>query len=350
MKKTAILPLFILFMISCSSSKKTTQSFDYSKVEIETLLSQKMSCRALLVDGNNVWFAANNNMYGVISLENKESKLSEIKKNDLKLEFRSIAHTPDAVFVLSVASPGLLYRIDKKSQVASLVYEEKHEKVFYDSMLFMNANEGIAIGDPTETCPSIIKTNNGGKTWDKLACNNLPKFEEGEAFFAASNTNLMFKNKVLIMVSGGKKSRAYTSKDKGRTWQTFETPIIQGSAMTGAFTADFYDSNIGIIAGGNYEKPLQNAQNKAITADGGKTWELVAQNQGFGYASCVQYVPKSNGKCLLEMGANGIYYSNDGAKNWTQLASDKDFIAFRFIDEKTVVASGKNRIVRMNLK
>ncbi len=337
-------------MISCSTSQKTANNFSFSKLEIEPLLSQKISCRALLVDGNNLWFAANNNEYGVISLENKEFKLLEIKKNDLKLEFRSIAQTPDAIFVLSVASPGLLYRIDKKTNVASLVYEEKHEKVFYDSMLFMNATEGIAIGDPTEICPSIIKTKDGGRTWFKLPCDNLPKFEDGEAFFASSNTNIMYKNKTLIMVSGGKKSRVYTSKDKGQTWQTFETPIVQGSAMTGAFTADFYDAMNGIIAGGNYEKPLQNSQNKAVTTNGGKTWKLVAQNQGFGYASCVQYVPNSNGKCILEMGATGVHYSNDGGKNWSQLATDKDFIAFRFIDEKTLVASGKNRIVRIHLK
>jgi hypothetical protein len=30
--------------------------------------------------------------------------------------------------------------------------------------------------------------------------------------------------------------------------------------------------------------------NKARTTDGGKTWKLVAENQGFGYASCVQYI------------------------------------------------------------
>jgi hypothetical protein len=30
---------------------------------------------------------------------------------------------------------------------------------------------------------------------------------------------------------------------------------------------------------------------KARTTDGGKTWKLVAENQGFGYASCVQYIP-----------------------------------------------------------
>jgi photosystem II stability/assembly factor-like uncharacterized protein len=350
MKKIVILSFLMFFMISCSSSKKIVNSFNYSKIEIDTLLNQKISCRALLVDGNKVWFGATGNKFGFINLSTKENKTIEVGNIDLKIDFRSIAQTSSAVFVASVANPGLVYKIDKDLTKIELVYEEKHEKVFYDSMLFMNDKEGIVIGDPTEICPSTIITNNGGATWKKIPCSNLPKFEDGEAFFAASNTNIMYRNNTLIMVSGGKKSRVYISKNKGQSWQSFETPIVQGSAMTGAFTADFYDKNIGIIAGGDYEKPNQKSQNKAITNDGGKTWQLVAENQGFGYASCVQYVPKSKGKCLLEMGANGIFYSNDGAKNWTQLAPDTDFIAFRFIDEKTVVASGKNRIVRIHLK
>jgi hypothetical protein len=42
----------------------------------------------------------------------------------------------------------------------------------------------------------------------------------------------------------------------------------------------------GFVAGGDYEALNQNFGNKARTADGGKTWELIAENQGFGYASC----------------------------------------------------------------
>ncbi|MFV8375773.1 hypothetical protein [Flavobacterium sp. LB1P62] len=57
--------------------------------------------------------------------------------------------------------------------------------------------------------------------------------------------------------------------------------------MTGIFTAHFYDSQKGFITGGNYELPNQNFSNKASTGNGGKTWKLQAENQGFGYASCV---------------------------------------------------------------
>jgi hypothetical protein len=76
------------------------------------------------------------------------------------------------------------------------------------------------------------------------------------------------------------------------------------------FTADFYDSKIGFIAGGDYELRNQNFSNKATT-DGGKHG-IIAENQGFN-ASCVQYVPKSNGKGLVSVGRfSGLYYSSGG--------------------------------------
>jgi len=78
-----------------------------------------------------------------------------IEKRDLKLEFRSIAQTSKDVFILCVANPALLYRISKKDAQVKLVYEENNEKVFYDSMQFFNDKDGIAIGDPTEDCPSM---------------------------------------------------------------------------------------------------------------------------------------------------------------------------------------------------
>lgn len=342
--------LLILFLISCKSKDLRTETPRYTKVSIDTLLQEKMSCRALVVDGENIWFSANNGKYGCVSLKKEPNFLGNITKENLKLEFRSIAQTSKAVFMLSVSNPALLYRIDKKSRQIDLVYEEKHEKVFYDSMIFINELEGFAIGDPTEQCPSFIKTVDGGASWHKIACKGLPEFHEGEAFFAASNTNMNYKNGSLFMVSGGKRTRVFVSKDKGDTWQIFETPIVQGQAMTGAFTSDFYDQNYGIIAGGNYEKLSDNFSNKAITLDGGKTWVLVANGDAFGYASCIQFVPGSKGQCILEAGADGVFYSYDTGNSWQKIANDKDFTAFRFIDSKTVVASGKNRIVKITLQ
>lgn len=362
MKKTYLFIIISFLMFSCSMDKKIIIENEFkkdsisiyskiAKVAIDTLLNETISSRAIQIDSDKVWYAGNKGKIGSILLSNKDVKYNGIiQRENFNIEFRSIAQTSNDIFILSVANPALLYRINKKSKEIQLVYQEKHEKVFYDSMQFLNNKEGFAIGDPTEDCPSFIKTIDGGKTWEKITCQNLPKFDDGEAFFAASNTNLILRNNTMFMVSGGKKSRVGVSTDKGENWEIYDTPIIQGGTMTGAFCADFYNEYIGIIAGGDYEKPLQNSQNKAITKDGGKTWKLVANNEGFGYASCIQYIPKSEGKGIVEVGANGIFFSNDSGESWTKIGEDKDLLTFRFIDERTAIATGKNRIVRLVFK
>ena len=314
------------------------------------MLLDKISIRAIAVADNKVFYAGNKNRIGSINLEDKSKNEITIVKDSLALEFRSLAQTKDAIFVLNIGNSALLYKFSKDLKMQKVVYEERHEKVFYDSMQFWNNQEGIAIGDPIADCLNIIITRNGGETWAKVPCEKLTKTIDGEAAFAASNTNIVVKNNRTWVVSGGKKSRVFFSDDKGISWKVYETPIVQGEAMTGIFSADFYDSKIGFIAGGNYDKPEQNFQNKAITIDGGKTWKLVGENKGYGYASCVQFVPKSNGKQLVCVGATGIFYSNDFGENWQLLSDDKSLYTLRFIDSKTAIAAGKDKIIRLKFE
>jgi photosystem II stability/assembly factor-like uncharacterized protein len=350
MKNFSSIIVVIFLLLSCSADKAIISNPKYTKVTIDTLLNETLSSRAIIIDQNKVWYAANNGNYGYVTTDESTNFKGNIAKENLKLEFRSIAQTSKYIFILSVSNPALLYRIAKDNSEIKLVYQEKHDKVFYDSMQFLNDDEGFAIGDPTENCPSLIQTTNGGETWSKIPCSNLPKFADGEAFFATSNTNLIVKDDTIWLASGGKKSRVYRSQDKGNTWEIFETPIVQGEAMTGIFTADFYDENIGFITGGNYEKQNQNFSNKAITKDGGATWKLIDDNKAFGYASCVQFLPNSGGKSLVVIANSGIYYYRQRDKKWKQLSSEKDLYTLRFIDNKTAIAAGKNKIVKLTFK
>lgn len=322
----------------------------FQKVEVDTIFKDKISIRAILVDKNKVWYAANDNRFGYFDLKTQKRNEVLIKNDSLKMEFRSIAQTDDSIFILNVGNPANLFLINKLNLDYKLVYKEIHEKVFYDSMQFFNNKDGIAIGDPITDCFSIIKTQDGGKTWHKISCGNLPKIVDGEAAFAASNTNIVIKKNKIWVVSGGIKSRVFYSENKGKTWQVIETPIIQGEKMTGIFTADFYDPKIGIIAGGNYEKPNQNFGNKALTSDGGKTWKLISENDGFGYASCIQFIPKSNGNQIISVGISGIFYSSNKGENWKKLSDDSTLFTIRFIDSKTAVAAGKNKMILIKLE
>lgn len=340
--------IFFGLFISCKNEAKPIRNF--TSISEEIIYEDSISIRAIDIVDNELWFSGNNGKYGAIDLNTNKIFNGKIEKDSLSLEFRSIAKTKDATFVLSVANPALLYRISNDKKRVRLVYQEENEKVFYDSMQFLNDYFGIAMGDPVSDCLNIIVTKDGGENWNKIPCENLPKVEEGEAAFAASNTNLILRGKSIFMVSGGKKSRCFVSNDLGETWEVYNTPIMQGEAMTGIFTADFYNDKIGFAAGGNYENQEDNSQNKALTTNGGKTWKLVGENQGFGYASCVQFVPNSEGKELFSVGGTGVYFSNNFGEKWTKLSDNKDFYTVRFKNDSVAYAAGRNKIVKIILK
>ncbi len=344
----------LLLCVFCIKSIAQIQKI--TSVKVDTLYQNSISIRAIVIDNNKVWFASNRNLFGYVDLATKRIFEQKIHQDTLHLEFRSIAQTTKSIFILNVGNPALLYKFSKldyfpKSDFLSkIVYQETNSKVFYDSMQFYNETDGIAIGDPTENCLSIITTKDKGETWHKISCDKLPKVEDGEAAFAASNTNIIIKNNKTWVVSGGKKASVFYSSNKGNSWKTYGTPIIQGKTMTGIFTADFYDEKIGIIAGGDYENLTKNSENKAITKDGGKTWKLIAENRGFGYASCIQFVPKSKGKNIVYVGANGLFCSNDFGVSWTKLLDDTNLFTIRFVNENLAIAAGKNKIVKLYFK
>lgn len=353
MDKIFVSLLFIsglCFVSAQNLNKNKIVTADFQAVQIDTLFQDKISIRAIVVDNGKVWYAGDKNRFGFYDLKRNKKFESKIVDDTLKIEFRSIAQTDKSIYFLSVANPALLYQVSKDGKIIKLVYQERNEKVFYDSMQFWNNKEGIAIGDPLTNHLCILKTVDGGFTWNKILESRLPEVFEGEAHFAASNTNIVIKGKGTWVVSGGKKARVFYSSDKGNSWSVHETPIVQGKQMTGIFTADFYDEKNGFVAGGNYEAPNQNFDNKAVTDDGGKTWKLVADNAGFGYASCVQYVPKSKGKGIVAVGASGLYYSSDGGANWVQFSQDPSLYTISFVNDTTAVAAGRNKMISIHFK
>lgn len=341
----------MLFLVAISCKKANLQkSIYFTEVQTETILQDDFSVRAIAVDDEKIWYAADKGKYGYYDLSTKESYQNVIKNDTIFPEFRSISQNGKSIFLLSVGSPGLLYKIAKDGSEVKLVYKEDNKKAFFDSMQFWNEKEGIAMGDPIDGCLAVIITKDYGETWNKIPCGKLPKTEDGEAAFAASNSSLIVSKNLTWMVSGGKNARVFFSSDKGNSWEVYKSPIVQGQEMTGIFSAHFYDENIGFLTGGNYEKPEQNSGNKALTINGGKTWTLVSENSGFGYSSCVQFVPESGGKQLVTLGYSGLNYSSDNGMTWKQLLNDKDLHTIRFLNNSTAIAAGKNKILKVLFK
>lgn len=342
---------FFLLLSIVACNKKETKKTSVSGVTIETLYEDSISIRAIEVwNDSTLWFASDQGKFG--ALIGKNPKVAELRYNDSLLTVRSIAKAGNAVFLLSSGNPAVLYKTYFDGNEVSLmsdVYVEEGEKVFYDSMIFWDELNGIAIGDPTGNCMSVLLTTNGGLTWRKIPCDNLPETAEGEAAFAASNTSVAVSGSHAWIAGGGKKARVFHSPDFGMTWEVFDTPIVSGESMTGIYSIAFYDEKNGIVFGGDWNNKKKNTGNKAITKDGGKTWRLVSNGKNPGYRSCVQYLPNSNGQELVAVGSEGIDYSSDGGETWKNL-SPEGFYTIRPVNGSLAFAAGKGRISKLAFK
>lgn len=344
---------YLLFLLIVNplfyTCKKEIQKRNFISLKIEELKIDSTSIRAIhVLKDSTLFYATSSGQIGMNFGLNKEHIKSKITYDTVIPHFRSIASNGQSLFVLSVGNPALLFKyFDGESKI---VYKEEHEKVFYDSMAFFDGQNGIAMGDPTDDCLSIILTNDGGENWVKVPCSNLPKTEDGEAAFAASNTNIAIVGSHAWLATGGNQARVFHSPDMGVSWKVYETPITQGGKMTGIYSIAFYDSMNGIIFGGNWEDKNNNIANKAITVDGGKTWKLIADGQEPGYKSCVQYVPDTQGKELFAVGSTGISFSNDGGNSWKEISSEKDYYTIKFVNKNVAWLAGKNKIGKLNLE
>lgn len=331
------------------------------KLDIEILVQDSaLNVRALeIVEGISPVYLSSNGEFSMFLPKSFYSHMDSLKdkpfyhhkvnlSNDtLKLNFRALGATKRGGFGITVGSPAFLYKLDADLEKNTIVYQDNHPKAFYDSMEFWNDDEGIAIGDSTDGCLSVIITRDGGNTWTKLTCDQLPKGIEGEGAFAASDTNIaIVGDKTWVATTTG---RIYYSDDKGLSWTTKDTPIVKDKETEGIYSIDFYDERNGFAMGGDYTNPADSSANKIRTRDGGKTWQLVAQNQSPGYRSCVQYVPNSNANKLVAIGFKGIDYSNDGGESWTHL-SDEGFYTIRFLNDSVAYAAGNKRIAKLTFK
>ena len=341
--------LTFLILTGCKNSEEKKEIFDpIQSLEIQEIYSDTVSIRAIdILNDGSLSFAGSNGKYGLYNPESKIWNTAVLKQDSITPHFRAVAHTAEDFFMLSIESPALLYKTGPKGM--EIVYTEDDPKAFYDSMIFWNDKEGIAMGDPTDGCISIIITRDGGNSWKKLDCSILPEAAEGEAAFAASNTNIAVYGDNAWIITGGMKSNVLHTANKGRSWELFETPLVQGTATTGGYSISFYDENIGVIIGGDYTNPLSNTGNKALTKDGGKTWTLISDSTEPGYRSCIQFIPGSNGKELLAIGFKGIDYSNDQGSNWKNLSTE-DFFTVRFLNDSIAYAAGTNRVAQLKFK
>ncbi len=346
-----VIPFFLLLLISCKEeSPLESDEENVSAIELTSLSSDSTSIRALQRGDNEFWFAGSSGSYGKVIDSLGTVAFGKVIYNGMEnLEFRSIAVTTDYTYILTAGNPALIYQISHENDSLALVYEESGEKVFYDSLQFWDDMNGIAMGDPQQDCFTLLITRNGGENWDKIPCSSLPALIEGEAAYAASNSNIALQGDHIWLATGGQAARLLHSPDRGKSWEALETPITSGGEMTGIYAVDFFDDQLGIIIGGDWNDQKNKSANKALTTDGGKTWKLIADGEGPGYSSDISFIPGTEGKELLAVGMPGIWWSGDQGASWKQLSTE-GFYTIAFTNKSKGLLAGKYKMNSFELK
>ncbi len=327
-------------------------AFSFSqKFKIDTLLTDKISIRAIQLWDGKVWYAGTDSKFGYVNIANKSDK-KQIRLSDKKLQFRTLAQNKKNLYAINIESPAHFFKINKKTLDSKVVFNDNDSTAFYDAMKFTDHNFGLAFSDPTPNQRlNISQTRNGGSKWIHCSdCRDFPYLEKGEAAFAASNTNIASAGNFIWIATGGSKSRIYRMKNKNCNWQVFETPFVQGTSSQGIYSIDFYDENFGIAVGGDYTKQADNINNIATTNDGGQTWQIQANGQNAGYMTCVKFRPKTKGKEIVAVGDQHISFSSDYGKTWTKISNEKNLYTCEWLNREVLILSGKDRIIKMSFE
>ncbi|MBW8361482.1 MAG: glycosyl hydrolase [Kaistella sp.] len=330
-----------------------TSLLSAQKLEMQTVLKDKISIRALQIWNGKVWYSGTDSKFGYVSLKDTADQ-KQIKLSPDKLQFRTLAQSKTYFFAINIESPAYFFKINKRNLKFETVFKDTVKTAFYDALFVVENRLAYAFSDPdTNNQFKLLKIRLFAESsWGFEDFKSKLLLTEGEAAFAASNTNISSKGDYLWIATGGMKSRIFrfNKNHPEASYEIFETPFIQGTSSQGIYSIDFYDENFGIAVGGDYTKQAENINNIATTHDGGETWKIQASGRNGGYKTCVKIRPGSKGKEIIAVGDQNIEFSNDFGKTWTKISEEKGLYVCEWMNRNTLVFAGKDRIIKMNLK
>lgn len=256
-----------------------------------------------------------------------------------KRDFRAIeAFDEKTAVIVAIAEPAQILRTTDGGQRWVPVFTDSTRGMFLDAMDFVDDKHGIVVGDPLGDTVFLATTGDGGKSWKRWSKAPV-QVQAGEAFFAASGSNIHYSRPgEFVLVSGGKASRLV---QPGRI-----TPldIIQGREMTGANSIAVHGDHAAIVAG-DYENNKDTTQNCVYSLDEMKTWQAPVKRPN-GYRSCVIYL---NASSLLTCGTSGVDVSYDGGRYWHFLSPESYHTCRKAKKGNAVfLAGGNGRIARLS--
>lgn len=189
---------------------------------------------------------------------------------------------------------------------------------FLDGLDFWNDSIGLAYGDAIDSLPYLLKTVNGGKTWQRIT-SNLPRAGRGEGGFAASGTLIEMgeKGKAWVGTGAGGNARILYTNNYGETWTSLPTPMTKGEAA-GITTVRFI-GNVGFIAGGDLTKSEAQQDHLFFSDTRGNSWYPAGKPKTPGAIYGSGFARINDRFVTIICGPEGADVSIDMGQNWTKL-------------------------------
>lgn len=331
-----------LFFITCMLF--TSQILFGQHLVILTDSSVTTSIRTLSAVGNRIIWAAGSNGQVAKSTDGGQH-WHWLTVNDFATrDFRAIqAFDENEAIIMAVGEPALLLKTTDGGLHWNTIFTNCTKGMFLDALFFINSEKGWVIGDPVSgQHPFMATTINRGNTWDTLT-KGLPVFENGEAFFASSNSNIFIwtNTNEKWMISGGTASKLYINNISA-----YPLPMLQGTFSQGANSIDCYDTTC-IVVGGDFMQDKIAKGNAAIVKIN-KTIRIDNPIQlPNGYRSCVKHV---SDKIWICCGTSGVDISYDDGIHWLPISKASFHTICVTENKKVFLAGNKGRIAQLILK
>jgi len=301
-----------------------------AQYQMKALTTQKgISIRSLSVPSEKIiWASASKGMVARSTNEGVDFEWMQVKGYE-KRDFRAMhAWNDQEAIIVAVAAPAVILKTKDGGASWDKVYENSDTSMFLDAIHFSDQYNGTIIGDPIDGRLFILTTKNKGATWEELPKNYFEStLNNGEAFFASSNSNLIHIGKDNIFVTGGLSSRLW------RNGVAEALPLLQGTSSTGANSiAISPNGNSVIIVGGDFandtiasqniigyqliQKPnseLKHLSNQQII------WKKMELSNPKGYKSCVEFIDND---LVITCGTSGVDFSNNKGTSWETISKE----------------------------
>ena len=345
------LPLLICLLACCFPAHAQSNLSSISIVDS----GRDCSIRGMSVAGNDVVWVSGSKGHVGRSTDGGTSWTWSVVAGYEKTDFRDI-HAFDSLraVIMGVDNPAYILKTGDGGRSWKLVFTKTAPGMFLDAMDFRNNGQGICIGDPMDAGHGrksffVIRSRDGGDTWQPEAPGRLPPTRDGEAIFSASGTNIALldgRDFDYAVISGGLVSNLYLIGRKGKANAIHPLRIAAGNESSGAFSLATDRRRIFYCIGGDYKQPDARSGTFVWTTDQAKSWKTSVSAAPSGYRSCIRII---DGERMVACGTNGVDLCLEPAA-WTHVSTESFNVCAVSPDKKRIFfGGGKGRIGMLRL-